>query len=328
MPSRANHSSSACCVFIFGLIQAFAPCARAEQCLIRLGDVTAQTGITFRHTDGGSGERYIVETVAAGLALFDYDGDGDIDIYFLNGAPLQGDGGRRAARQRPLSQRRRLDVHRRDRRRGRGRHGIRAGRGRRRLRQRRRPGPLRQQLRPQRPLPQQRRRHVHRRDRGSRRRQRRQGRRRRLLPRHGRRRRSRPLRGQLRRIHLRHPRSRHRGRLPLVRRPQGLSARPRHPLPQQRRRHVHRRQRRVGHRRRRRHRAWGWSAATTTTTATPTSSSATTSAATSSSRTTAPASSKKWGCSPAWPTTFTATRMRSMGVDCGDYDNDGGSISS
>jgi hypothetical protein len=57
---------------------------------IRFTDVTEQTGITFKHTDGSSGKRYIVESVAAGLALFDYDGDEDIDIYFLNGAPLQG----------------------------------------------------------------------------------------------------------------------------------------------------------------------------------------------------------------------------------------------
>jgi len=57
---------------------------------ITLRDVTRQTGITFRHTDGSSGRRYIVETVSAGLALFDYDGDGDVDIYFLNGAPLRG----------------------------------------------------------------------------------------------------------------------------------------------------------------------------------------------------------------------------------------------
>ena len=57
---------------------------------IQLRDVTHQTGIGFVHTDGSSGERYIVETVASGLALFDYDGDGDEDIYFLNGAPLPG----------------------------------------------------------------------------------------------------------------------------------------------------------------------------------------------------------------------------------------------
>ncbi len=55
---------------------------------IQLRDVTGQTG--FRHTDGSSGRRYIVETVSAGLALFDFDRDGDIDVYFLNGAPLPG----------------------------------------------------------------------------------------------------------------------------------------------------------------------------------------------------------------------------------------------
>lgn len=57
---------------------------------IELRDVTANTGITWRHTDGSSGKRYIVETVSAGLATFDYDGDGLIDIYFVNGAPLRG----------------------------------------------------------------------------------------------------------------------------------------------------------------------------------------------------------------------------------------------
>ncbi|MCH8217139.1 MAG: CRTAC1 family protein [Planctomycetes bacterium] len=61
-------------------------CAKSP---IQLTDVTEATGIAFRHTDGGTGQRYIVETVSAGLALFDYDGDGDIDIYFLNGAALE-----------------------------------------------------------------------------------------------------------------------------------------------------------------------------------------------------------------------------------------------
>lgn len=56
----------------------------------KLRDVTGQTGIAFVHTDGSSGQRYIVETVSAGLAEFDYDGDGRVDIYFLNGAPLRG----------------------------------------------------------------------------------------------------------------------------------------------------------------------------------------------------------------------------------------------
>jgi enediyne biosynthesis protein E4 len=57
---------------------------------IHLRDVSAETGIAFRHTDGSSGQRYIIEAMSAGVATFDFDGDGLIDIYFLNGAPLRG----------------------------------------------------------------------------------------------------------------------------------------------------------------------------------------------------------------------------------------------
>lgn len=57
---------------------------------VTLTDVTAESGVTFRHTDGGSGRHYIVEYVSAGLALFDHDGDGDDDLYFLNGRPQPG----------------------------------------------------------------------------------------------------------------------------------------------------------------------------------------------------------------------------------------------
>jgi len=63
--------------------------ARAEGPIV-FRDVTRETGIAFQHTDGSSGRHYIVESVASGLATFDYDGDGLVDIYFLNGRPLPG----------------------------------------------------------------------------------------------------------------------------------------------------------------------------------------------------------------------------------------------
>ena len=49
---------------------------------------SAAAGITFRHTDGSSGEYFIVETLASGAGLFDFDNDGDLAIYLLNGCPL------------------------------------------------------------------------------------------------------------------------------------------------------------------------------------------------------------------------------------------------
>lgn len=57
---------------------------------VHLVDATDRSGIDFVHTDGGSGRYYIVESVTGGVALFDYDQDGLLDIYFLNGAPLPG----------------------------------------------------------------------------------------------------------------------------------------------------------------------------------------------------------------------------------------------
>ena len=62
----------------------------SPRCQIQLRDVTGETGIAFRHTDGSSGRRYMVEPMSAGLATFDFDNDGLIDIYFCNGAPLPG----------------------------------------------------------------------------------------------------------------------------------------------------------------------------------------------------------------------------------------------
>lgn len=56
----------------------------------QLVDVTKEAGINFKHTHGGSGERYYVETMGSGCSFLDYDNDGDLDIYLVNGAPLPG----------------------------------------------------------------------------------------------------------------------------------------------------------------------------------------------------------------------------------------------
>ena len=57
---------------------------------IQLTDGTQQSGIGFIHNSGASGRGYIVEAMSGGLAIFDYDNDGFLDIYFTNGAPLKG----------------------------------------------------------------------------------------------------------------------------------------------------------------------------------------------------------------------------------------------
>ena len=64
--------------------------AIAQPTAMSLADVTGESGIRFTHTDGSSGEHYLMEAMASGLATFDFDRDGNLDIYFLNGAPLKG----------------------------------------------------------------------------------------------------------------------------------------------------------------------------------------------------------------------------------------------
>ncbi len=57
----------------------------------QFANVDATTaGIAFQHNHGGNDQGYIVEGMSAGLATFDYDNDGLIDIFFLNGTPLKG----------------------------------------------------------------------------------------------------------------------------------------------------------------------------------------------------------------------------------------------
>jgi enediyne biosynthesis protein E4 len=57
---------------------------------VRLEDVAAAAGITFRHTNGASGGLYLPETIGSGGAFLDYDGDGHLDIFLVNSAPLPG----------------------------------------------------------------------------------------------------------------------------------------------------------------------------------------------------------------------------------------------
>ena len=50
---------------------------------VHFTDVTYKAGIKFTHTSSPE-KKYIVESMSGGVALFDYDGDGYLDIYLVN----------------------------------------------------------------------------------------------------------------------------------------------------------------------------------------------------------------------------------------------------
>ncbi|MGB1716591.1 MAG: CRTAC1 family protein [Candidatus Latescibacterota bacterium] len=73
-------------LFLVCLLLPFASQAAAP----KFADVTESSGLSFRHVNGAAGEKFVIETVGAGAGFFDFDGDGMLDIYLINGAATPG----------------------------------------------------------------------------------------------------------------------------------------------------------------------------------------------------------------------------------------------
>lgn len=53
---------------------------------VKFVDVAQSAGIRFRHDNAASPEKYLIETMGSGCAWIDYDQDGLLDLYLVNGA--------------------------------------------------------------------------------------------------------------------------------------------------------------------------------------------------------------------------------------------------
>jgi hypothetical protein len=56
-----------------------------QEISIRFTNIASEAGITFKHENGASAQKYMPETMAGGSIIFDYNNDGWPDLLFVNG---------------------------------------------------------------------------------------------------------------------------------------------------------------------------------------------------------------------------------------------------
>lgn len=56
---------------------------------LTFADISAQSGVSFRHAASKTSLKYLLETMGGGVAIFDYNNDGRMDLFFTNGAALK-----------------------------------------------------------------------------------------------------------------------------------------------------------------------------------------------------------------------------------------------
>ena len=71
--------------------------AGSEDCGFTFVETAAEVGIRFVHDAGAAGGLHLPETMGAGVAWIDFDGDGWLDLYFVQSGPFPPDGGEGSA---------------------------------------------------------------------------------------------------------------------------------------------------------------------------------------------------------------------------------------
>src|SRR5438046_1164381 len=76
-------------ILVLGVVSVYyAPAAQTALATVRFQDVAREAGLSYVLHNCPTPQKQMIETMAGGLAVFDYDADGRPDIFFTNGAEL------------------------------------------------------------------------------------------------------------------------------------------------------------------------------------------------------------------------------------------------
>jgi hypothetical protein len=79
------------CVALATALMAYSqepPSSQMSSTTPHFSDVTSSVGVHFQNIASHTSRKYLIETMGSGVALFDYDNDGRLDIFLVNGASL------------------------------------------------------------------------------------------------------------------------------------------------------------------------------------------------------------------------------------------------
>ena len=81
-------SAGIACAVALGVYASWAGASVSGQSTAPFSDVTSQSGLDFVHVNGAEGGLLLPEVIGSGGALFDYDNDGDLDVFIPQGQML------------------------------------------------------------------------------------------------------------------------------------------------------------------------------------------------------------------------------------------------